>query len=361
MKIVFRTDASVQIGTGHVMRCLALADSMRKSGADCIFICRPYPGHLLELIRQRGHKGFALSAEKPSASAAPDESSKLTTFSDMDWEIDALNTQSALEKTVVDWIIVDHYELDVRWQQAMRQHCFRIMVIDDLADRIYDCDLLLNQNLGRSIFDYNYRIPQKATTLIGPRFALLRPEFSALRLESLARRRHPQLKNLLITLGGTDPHNVTEQVLQALCNCSFLTTVNITVVMGAHAPWLDKVQAIALELPYQTKVIVNVADIGRLMVSSDLAIAAAGGTIWELCTLGIPTLTIPIAKNQEANGRALAAARATQSIDIFSIEPNLVNFFALTKFSDELVEIQKNASQICDGLGVARVTYALMN
>jgi UDP-2,4-diacetamido-2,4,6-trideoxy-beta-L-altropyranose hydrolase len=361
VNIVFRTDASVQIGTGHVMRCLTLADSMRKLGANCIFICRLYSGQLLDLIRQRGHEGIALSIENSSISAITDVSIQLETFFNMDWEIDVINTQRAIGEKIVDWLIVDHYALDARWQKAMRQHCTRIMVIDDLADRIHDCDLLLNQNLGRSVIDYNHLIPQKAATLIGPRFALLRPEFFALRSESLARRQHPQLKHLLITMGGTDPYNVTEKVLHALRNCTLLTEVAITVVMGAHAPWLERVQAIALNMPYPTEVKVNVANMEMLMVSSDLAIAAAGGTIWELCALGIPTLCFAIAKNQESNRHALEAARATQPINLNSINQSFNNFFVITNFTRELTEIQRNASQICDGLGTSRVTYALMN
>lgn len=361
MNIVFRTDASVQIGTGHVMRCLTLADSMRESGADCIFICRLYSGHLLDLIRQRGHKGIALSIDNLSTSTTTDASTQLATYFYIDWEIDVINTQRAIGESIVDWLIVDHYALDARWQKAMRQHCARIMVIDDLADRIHDCDLLLNQNLGRSIIDYNHRIPQKAATLIGPRFALLRPEFSALRSESLARRQHPQLKHLLITMGGTDPQNVTEKVLHALRNCILLTEVAITVVMGTNAPWLERIQAIALNMPYPTEVKVNVTNMERLMVSCDLAIAAAGGTIWELCTLGIPTLCIAIAKNQEANGHALEEARATKLINLYSINQEINNFLVFSNFTRRLAEIQKNASGICDGLGTSRVTHALIN
>jgi UDP-2,4-diacetamido-2,4,6-trideoxy-beta-L-altropyranose hydrolase len=114
-------------------------------------------------------------------------------------------------------------------------------------------------------------------------------------------------------------------------------------------------------MPYPTEVKVNVANMEMLMVSSDLAIAAAGGTIWELCALGIPTLCFAIAKNQEANRHALEAARATQPINLNSINQSFNNFFVITNFTRELAEIQRNASQICDGLGTSRVTYALMN
>jgi len=360
VNIVFRTDASVQIGTGHVMRCLTLADALRETGANCTFVCRTHKGHLLDLIHQREHKVAALAERQSVITDTKGQSPSHTSWLGTDWASDAADTQQVMGEALVDWLIVDHYALDARWEKAMRPYCKQLMVIDDLADRRHDCDLLLDQNLGRSKDDYNSHISSTTATLIGPRYALLRPEFAALRKISLTRRRRPKLQRLLITLGGIDQNNITEHVLKALCNCNLPIEFQITVVMGAHSPWLSQIQATAQTMPCPTKVMVNVSDMAQLMAGSDLAISATGGTIWELCTLGIPTLSIAIAENQVANAFALTKARATQGINYFSIQQDLIELFAWLRVECNLAEIQQNAVQICDGLGTKRVVSTLM-
>lgn len=296
MQIVFRTDASVQIGTGHVMRCLTLADGLRSEGADCVFICQGLTGHLLDLILERGHHAMLLD----------------TTES---FQTDATNSQRAIGSRPVDWLVVDHYALDHRWEKVMRSFCHKLMVIDDLADRRHDCDLLVDQNLGRAAEDYDKLLPHHANTLIGPRFALLRPEFAALREESLARRKQPWLQHLLITLGGVDKNNLTSDVLQTLRICNLPTDLRITVVMGTHAPWLKQVHATAEAMPRRTQVLVNVNDMARLMTDSDLVIGAAGGTAWERCSLGLPSLVITAAENQRGGAVALQKNGAAYLIE----------------------------------------------
>jgi UDP-2,4-diacetamido-2,4,6-trideoxy-beta-L-altropyranose hydrolase len=296
MQIVFRTEASVQIGTGHVMRCLTLADALRLKGADCTFFCQDLTGNLIDLIIERGHHAVML-----------DTTESLQT--------DAINTQRAIGSRTVDWLVVDHYALDHRWEKAMRPLSHQLMVIDDLADRMHDCDLLLDQNLGRVAEDYRQLVPRHATTLIGPRYALLRPEFASMREDSLARRKQPQLEHLLITLGGVDKDNLTGEVLQILRKCNLPTHLRITVVMGAHAPWLPNVQAVAAVMPRPTRVLVNVNDMARLMTDSDLVIGAAGGTAWERCSLGLPSLVITAAQNQRSGALALQKSGAAYLIE----------------------------------------------
>jgi UDP-2,4-diacetamido-2,4,6-trideoxy-beta-L-altropyranose hydrolase len=305
MKIVFRTDASIQIGTGHVMRCLTLANALRLKGAECTFICRAHTGHLLDLIHQCGHDAIALAINDAQHSDSPKTTPIHAAWLGSDWTTDASDTQKAIAPQAVDWLVVDHYALDERWEKSMRTYCRRLMVIDDLADRPHDCDLLLDQNLGRTAEDYEQLISPIATALIGTRYALLRPEFFALRQESLARRLKPQLKHLLITMGGVDKDNATDEVLNALRHCTLPQTLRITVVMGQHAPWLTHVQATAQTMPWPTEVRVNVDDMARLMTDSDLVIGAAGGTAWERCSLGLPSLVTALAENQRAGAEAL--------------------------------------------------------
>lgn len=352
MHIVFRTDASLQIGTGHVMRCLTLADALRERGAQSTFICRPHAGHLLDLIQQRGHTANVLAPADDAftATADPTHAKWLGT----DWASDAAQTLQALSGQVADWLVIDHYALDRRWEQALRPHTRRIMVIDDLADRPHDCDLLLDQNLGRQAKDYGGLLSRHTQTLIGPAYALLRPEFAQWREHSLQRRAQPQLKNLLITMGGVDQDNTTGQVLDALTRCELRTDLRITVVMGPTAPWLAQVQAHAAAMPRSTQVLAGVSNMAQLMAQSDLCIGAAGSTSWERCCLGLPTIQLVLAANQKEINAALELAESVLTVQLDDLKTELPSVFAQLASPAVLCRLSKNAAVVCDGLGASK-------
>ena len=362
MHVVFRTDASVQIGTGHVMRCLTLADALRDAGANCTFICRTHTGHLLDLIHQRGHTSIALAAPTTLSTDVQQNTSLRhhASWLGTDWSSDAAETIKTLNTRCADWLIVDHYALDSRWESALRPHCKQLMAMDDLADRAHDCDLLLDQNLGRSAEDYLPHIPEQATALIGPRYALLRPEFAALREESLNRRTVPKLQQLLITLGGVDQDNITEQVLNALSQCALPNGLCITVIMGAHAPWLERVRATARTMPYPTQILVNVSHMARWMTLSDLCIGAAGGTAWERCCLGLPSLVMALAENQKNGVDALQEHGAAL---VFKNTDELVELITNQRLCGEhpslLKQLSASAAQVTHGNGTTLVVKAL--
>lgn len=365
MQVAFRADASLQIGTGHVMRCLTLANALRERGASCTFVCRPLPGHLLALIAQRGHQALAL----PGLQEGTQPNHNGTAHGHWlgtDWATDAQDTQQALNAHTggqpVDWLVVDHYALDARWEEALRPQAQRIMVIDDLADRPHACDLLLDQNLGRTEADYGGLLKGKTTTLVGPQYALLRPEFAALRAQSLARRQtKPQLRRLLVTMGGVDKDNATGQVLAALQSCSLPADLRVTVVMGPHAPWLAQVQAQAAQMPWRTEVLVGVDNMAQLMAQSDLAIGAAGGTAWERCSLGLPSLVLVLAQNQLPGAVALQKAGAAVAMES---QQQITNFFASQQSASEAKEVLNKLSQaaaaVTDGEGCQRTVTQML-
>ncbi|MDQ1362600.1 MAG: UDP-2,4-diacetamido-2,4,6-trideoxy-beta-L-altropyranose hydrolase [Pseudomonadota bacterium] len=359
--IVFRTDASLNIGTGHVMRCLTLAQALRERGAQCSFICREHPGNLLELIRQRSFQVFALPvahfAEETEAQANPVHASWLGAS----WETDAEQTLAVLHNSPVDWVIVDHYALDARWECSVRPACAHIMVIDDLADRQHDCDLLLDQNLDRKVIDYARLVPDGCEILAGTEYALLRPEFAALRTYSLQRRTAAQFKHLLITMGGVDKDNATGRVLDALKNSALPDDCYITVVMGPHAPWLEQVRDQAAQMSWKTKVLVNVQDMAALMAESDLAIGAAGTTALERCSLGLPTLTLVLAENQRSGAHALAAKDCIMLLNgPLQLQYDLDRLLAVAIQPENLQKMQLASSAIVDGEGGVRITNWLM-
>lgn len=358
MIIAFRTDASLQIGTGHVMRCLTLADSLRERGARSIFICRPHAGHLSDLIKQRGHTALALAPADHvhTAPADPVHANWLGTG----WESDAAQTREVLGEQVVDWLVVDHYALDRRWEKALRPHTRRVLAIDDLADRPHDCDLLLDQNLGRQVEDYEDLLSSGTQTLIGPAYALLRPEFAQWREHSLQRRAQPQLKNLLITMGGVDQANATGQVLSALTRCELPADLRITVVMGPTAAWLAQVQAQAAAMPRPTKVLSGVNNMAQLMAESDLCIGAAGSTSWERCCLGLPAIQLILAPNQKEAALALTKMSAALNINLSKKITTDLKFLIDSIDTKCMMDLANLSAGICDGRGSEAVVTQLM-
>lgn len=355
--IVFRTDASLEMGSGHVMRCLTLADALREQGAKCRFVCRAHQGHLADLITARGHACHLLSDVDLTVS---DSSLAHAHWLACGWEQDAAQTQAILADWQPDWLVVDHYALDARWERLMRPHVGNIMAIDDLADRVHNCDLLLDQNLGRQPDDYRERIPSNCTLLVGPHYALLRPEFAAMREYSLQRRQIPVLKQVLITMGGVDQPNATGRVLEALRQAPLPDDCRICVVMGAKAPWLAQVEALATTLPWPTEVRVNVSNMAELMANSDLAIGAAGGTSWERCCLGLPTILVVLAQNQYESAVHLAATESAHVVaSVDDIPKEMARLLPdICQEEEILTRLSSASTAISDGAGVRRVLSA---
>ncbi|WP_218464723.1 UDP-2,4-diacetamido-2,4,6-trideoxy-beta-L-altropyranose hydrolase [Maritimibacter sp. DP1N21-5] len=369
MHVAFRVDASIDIGTGHVMRCLTLATALRERGATCVFLCRPHEGHLLDLLRGKGFRALELSRPEMLDDDDRNDDPPHAAWLGGDWAEDSRDSLDALTEHAVgaevDCLVVDHYALDARWEKALRPVCKRLMVIDDLADRPHDCDLLLDQSLGREGADYAGLLPPGATTLLGPRYALLRPEFAHLRAESLARREQAGgLRKLLVTMGGVDKDNTTGKVLEALTGCALPDEVEITVVMGPHAPWLDKVRAQAAAMKIPTEVLVGVSDMANLMVESDLAIGAGGATTWERCCVGLPSIIVATAANQAGIAEAMVEAGASLDPGPVSAEAFTQGLKrALTDAQDpaRLAALSEAAAGICDGDGGGRVLARLMS
>lgn len=363
MRVAFRADASMQIGNGHVMRCLTLADGLRAAGGTCLFICRQHVGHLVNMIEARGYRVVVLSTprgskfnrERIECTELPIHAPWLGT----DWLSDAEQTRQVLDLDhPIDWLVVDHYALDIRWEQFLAGTYKRLMVIDDLADRSHDCDLLLDQTLGRHSEDYQPFVPKLCTILCGPQYALLRPEFAQWRPYSLTRRQKPELQHLLITMGGVDRDNATGTILDALTPGCLPDNCRISVVMGQNAPWLHQIHQQTRQLPWHTSVLVGVTNMARLMADSDLAVGAAGGTSWERCCLGLPTILMVLADNQVDIARALSEARAVSAIDFASCSDRLPD--ALRAFDNKkLFEVSRSAASVCDGTGSAEVIKQL--
>lgn len=335
-----------------------MADALKQHGARIRFVSRHISEHLRYKLALKGHECMLLIS---SSNLMKYEDTTYSNWLGTDQQSDAQDTNHALSDQTWDWLVVDHYSLDARWETLVQQTIKNVLVIDDLANRPHICKLLLDQNLGRQPQDYKDLVPLDCRVLTGPHYALLRSEFAAVRSYSLRRRKsEPAFRKLIITMGGVDLPNATGKVLRALKTCDLPHECRITVVMGLQAPWLQNVNELAGQMPWPTEVVINVNDIAKRMAESDLAIGAAGSTSWERCCLGLPTLMVVLAENQQLSARAMEAADAALLIGpVHDIENQLPFAFAELNKLERQSQMSIAASALTDGLGVDKILKAM--
>jgi len=298
MRIAFRTDASVKIGVGHVVRCLNLARALRAQGEQVSFLCRETEGHAGPLIAENGFPVHLLAVtdrdgiHHPHGQGAWGRREAL-----MDVDACCLHLKDQL-----DWLVVDHYGLDACWETAIRAKAARVMVIDDLADRPHDCELLLDQNLLPSLETrYLQRVPAHCRCLLGPGYALLDDAFG--RLACQAGVRH-HVQRLLVFFGGGDEGNLTARAWRELDELG----LEGDVVVGRANPHLPEVESLCKKNASRWTLHVQTRHMAELMLDADLLIGAGGTTHWERCLLGLPAITVTVAANQVQVTEMLAAA-----------------------------------------------------
>jgi UDP-2,4-diacetamido-2,4,6-trideoxy-beta-L-altropyranose hydrolase len=347
MKIAFRTDASSQIGTGHFMRCLTLAEELKKQSDGICFISRNLPLHLSEMLEVKEIKHIHLVDNGIADSIDELDHASWLGVSQAQ---DAKATVKALSGHVYDWIIVDHYALDVRWESIVRPNVKNIMVIDDLADRHHDCDILLDQNYYADMQTrYNGKVPSHSQLLLGPSYALLRNEFRFLREQ--VKVRNGEVKKVLVFFGGVDESNYTLQAIEALAELN--AGLKVDVVIGAQHPFKEMIEHACTNHSYVCHV--QAPYMAKLMAEADVAIGAGGSASWERCCLGLPSLLVSLADNQIAIAKELSAIGACIYIgkkDEVSLKKLLTQFIANQELTKKISE---NAFSVVDGLGVHRV------
>ena len=357
MKVAFRTDASFEIGIGHAMRCLTLANALAGTGAQCSFLCRELAGNLITHIRAQGHWVYGLPT-----SAELDADLRHSSWLGATQLQDAEACKPILAQVRPDWIIVDHYALDRRWETSLSEYCSgKLMAVDDLADRPHSCRVLLDQTVGRTREDYHSLVPDESILLCGPSHALLRPEFVRLRAYSLKRREQAGLGSLLVNMGGVDRYNLPAHVLKVLRSSSLPADCKITVVLGTTAPGLSEVQQQAKSMPFSTSVVAGVENMAQLMADSDLAIGAAGVSSLERCCLGLPSLILSLAENQTAMAAGLASTGAARLVD-FNDESIWHIADVITEIcssAHDLSQMSRAASRIVNGEGLRNIIEIL--
>jgi UDP-2,4-diacetamido-2,4,6-trideoxy-beta-L-altropyranose hydrolase len=356
VRVLIRADASLAIGSGHVARCLTLAHVLHQYGAQVAFACRQLPGNRLESLQAQGFQTFALPDDYPQEH--PQEHPGQGVEALLPWQAEIAELQRVLSsEQPFDWIIVDHYGLDHHWQTAARQWAKQIAVIDDLANRHHAADLLLDQNLTATAQAYGPLIDARCQTLLGPRFALLCKELrEELRREPIPIKAQP--RRVLVNFGGFDAVGETWKAMQAMAG---FTEQEVDFVAGVDNPAWTQMQAMAASRPHW-RLHSYVSDFARLMAQADLFVGAGGGTSWERAGLGLPTVCIAVAANQQRNAERLASAGAhvylgtSEQVTIEQLRQAIGFLLGNYGLRQSLAE---RSRQLVDGLGAQRVAVAL--
>ena len=327
-RILFFADAGPTVGGGHVMRCLTLAQALVGQGAECAFAAPPEAMRLLETFAPAEVERVPIPEGTPSRQAA------LVADLARTW-----GAQAA---------VLDHYGAGPGEEVMIRTGVHRLLVLDDLK-RGHLCDLVLDSNLDRAAADY-----PGVDSLTGPAYALARPEFAALRAETLARRATATPGRLLVALGLTDLGGVTARVVEAIL--PGLGDLQVDIVLGQGATSLSTIASLASRDPRLT-LHIDTREVAALTAAADLAIGAGGSSVWERCCLGLPTLTLILADNQREAAHALAARGAAEAL----VEGDMASrLAALLGDPARLAEMSAASSALCDGRGAIRAAERLL-
>lgn len=331
MLAVFRADASSVLGGGHVMRCLTLAGALSDAGWTCAFAARPGAADAVPALARSGYDVVTLDGA----------------------EADEPGVLARRWPEGPDWLVVDHYGLGADFETSCRPWARNIMVLDDLADRTHDCEVLLDQNLGRENGAYSALVPEGCGVLLGPRFALLRSQFGDAREDALARRANGgEVGRILVSMGATDPGGVTVKVLEGIGLSGVAAAIDVVAPSGIERDVEKAAVAVAAEVHF------DVADMAALMSRADLAIGGAGTTSWERCCLGLPSVVIVTADNQRAIADELQGAGAARVLGWHGdVESGRVSRAVADMSADPmgLRRMAEAAGRVCDGKGTKRI------
>lgn len=361
MNIVIRADAAVQIGSGHIMRCLVLAKELTNQGHSVSFVCRRQPGDLIELIQRRGLSVIELASpvinEVNLTSNVAVESNTEADYASwlgVPWQQDADSLLAKIKD--VDLLIVDHYGINIEWEQHVRDvlGC-KLFIIDDLL-RQHAADLLLDQTPMREDSAYLSQSTIKRV-LAGSDYALLADNFAQVRETIMYPRVTAVQSKILITMGAMDVPNATGKVLEAFLQLPADERPQITVLLGQHAPHYQAVKEQVKEFGNKAKHFDYIENMAEIMCQHDIAIGAAGTTALERACLGLPSILIPLADNQRTICSNLVAANAAIHLELDEITTKLIVQYAF--LAANLPEFRTRNLVLCDGLGVKRVLIEL--
>ena len=352
MKVAIRVDSSEQIGSGHFMRCLTIANALDQINCKCYFISRYLPENFILTLRKTNHSFVKLPNIKKST---PSNELRHSNWLGVSQEEDALQTIEAIKKENIDWMIVDHYALDINWEIFLRNNVKNIMVIDDLMDRKHSANLLLDSNLrDDDLNSYRALVNEDCDLLLGPKFVPLREEFSVEAIEN-----KNKLLNIFIFFGAYDTNNYTELMIDFLYKIN--KEFNVDVVIGKGNVNTENIRNKCMT--YGMNLHIQTNSIAKIMQKSSIGIGAGGITVWERCSMQLPSFCIPVAFNQEdqlkqAEKKGLLYVSKCFNKKDSILMDELSNFIRNKNLHKT---IQEQCSRMVDSRGAYRIVNKLKN
>lgn len=351
MKIVFRADSSIHIGSGHIMRCLVLASMLKEQGHQVSFASRPQQGDLVDFVRNKGFEVKELVV--PTSWITPKNSADYAAWLQVPWQVDL--DSFVAEFNHVDLVVVDHYGITADWEEHCKTHLqCKVFAIDDLL-RPHNADMILDQTLFRTPSEYDYS-ELETTLLTGCDFALLNPNFVKYRRHAIQSSLYKSKPHVLVSMGGIDQPNATLEVLHELSTITDDRPL-VTALLSQKAPNYQSVKQFCTQNSGWIKHIDFVENMAELMVQHHIAIGAPGTTSWERACLGLPSIIIPLADNQKMVTEQLVKAGAAIQVSLSDISSQLRN--AYQTVIKEWDRLRLTNLSLCDGLGVFRVTQCV--
>lgn len=338
--ILIRTDTNTQIGSGHFMRCMALAQAWHKSGGNATFLMSTRCSHIRKRLGTEGMKVAYLTAQMGSSE-------------------DAIQTAAVAKNITASWIVLDGYQFDGVYQRVLKKSSLNLLFIDDYGHAgHYYADMVLNQNIYAHEDLYANREPY-TRLLLKTKYALLRNEF--LKWQPWNRDIAKQARKILVTLGGGDPENVTGKVIEAVDRIK-INGLEVVVVVGGHNPHVETLRKSMRNKNFDIRLIQNATNMSELMAASDVAVSAGGSTCWELAFMGLPAAVLVFAENQEKIAAGLDKARAMINLDQYkkiSIEQITATLQRLIIDHNLRQEMSRRGKVLVDGMGATRVVEVL--
>ncbi|NQT69557.1 MAG: UDP-2,4-diacetamido-2,4,6-trideoxy-beta-L-altropyranose hydrolase [Desulfobacteraceae bacterium] len=336
-QIVFRADADTSMGTGHLMRCLALAQAWQDTGGQATFLT---VSNSLMLNGRLQSEGMVVKHLKTPLAGYED----------------ALQTAALAKEINASWIVLDGYQFDGVYQKTLKDKGVSLLFIDDFGHAgHYSADIVLNQGIHAATNLYPHKEPY-TQLLLGLRYALLRREF--LSYQGWKRENPDVARKILVTLGGGDPDNVTKKVVRAIQQLE-AENLEVFVVVGSNNPHYEELESIAGPSPFYISLLQNVTDMPALMAWADMAVSAGGGTCLEMAYMGLPNIVMVLAENQQGNAESLGSS----GISINSGWHNEVDELGLAKTLSMLIsnqmlrkEMSAKAQELVDGTGTSHIS-----
>ncbi|BCD99287.1 UDP-2,4-diacetamido-2,4,6-trideoxy-beta-L-altropyranose hydrolase [Marinagarivorans cellulosilyticus] len=357
--VLFRVDASHFLGNGHVVRCVALAETLIEHGYCCVFACRDLAGNAIDWLQRKNFDVVVLPT--PEKIIEP-QHNDFSTWGQSDPQWDAQNSAFCLQHYCAAWLVIDHYAWSAAEHELLKPLAAKTLVIDDLCNRPLAADILVDSGSHMNA-DYDPWLKSSSTRLLGREYLPLRKKFRSLRSVTYAKA--DIQSHFLISCGATDAANYSLALLKIVAPVLAQGKLRVTCVLAANAPHIQQLKDYC-QSHRGTQLVIDPDDMAGLIASTDFVIGTAGSGVWERCALGKPSAVLMAGEDQRNNFNSLVqfggGCDITKAANCFAICRDKVLYLLKQWYEkpySDLYQHQKSAWELCDGQGAKRIAQKM--